>query len=190
MLYRGSRDDPCPSSFEETLSLDLLGDLWNGRWIIVFHGMRLIFDPGIRTICTNNLKPVGFEDHVDILNDEDVIAARQQGRTMAAELGFSPTHQAMMAAVITELARNIVEYAGGGELLFQPIEDVGRRGIAVIARDRGPGIPNIKIALQATYSVAGGLGLGLSGVKGLMDSLEIISVPGKGTTVTARKWQS
>lgn len=126
---------------------------------------------------------------MDIINDDDVIAARRKGRMLAAEIGFSPTHQAMMAAVITELARNIVDYAGLGELHFHAIEDVGRRGIAVIARDCGPGIPNIKIALQASYSVAGGLGLGLSGVKGLMDSLEIISVPGKGTTVTARKWQ-
>ena len=152
--------------------------------------MGLIFDPENRKIWANSLFPASIEDHVQILNDDDVIAARQKGRMLAAQIGFSPTYQAMMAAVITELARNIVDYAGGGELLFHAIEDVGRRGIAVIARDHGPGIPNIKEALQASYSVAGGLGLGLRGVKGLMDSLEIISVPGKGTTVTARKWQS
>ena len=128
------------------------------------------------------------EDHVDILNDEDVIAARQKGRKLAADIGFSPTDRAMLAAVITELARNIVDYAVRGEVLFHAIEDAGRRGITVVARDHGPGIPNIKEALQASYSVAGGLGLGLRGAKGLMDSLEIISVPGKGTTVTARKW--
>jgi len=127
---------------------------------------------------------------VDIISDDDVIAARQKGRMLAAEIGFSPTDRAMLAAVITELARNIVAYAGRGEVLFHAIEDVGRRGIAVIARDHGPGIPNVKEALQASYSVAGGLGLGLKGVKGLMDSLDIVSVPGKGTTVTARKWQS
>jgi serine/threonine-protein kinase RsbT len=131
-----------------------------------------------------------LEDHVDIASDADVMAARQKGRTLAAEVGFSPTDQAMLAAVITELARNIVDYAGRGELLFHAIEGDGRRGIAVIARDHGPGIPNIKEALQTSYSVAGGLGLGLRGVKGLMDSLDIVSVPGKGTTVTARKWQS
>lgn len=127
---------------------------------------------------------------MDIISDDDVIAARQKGRMLAAEIGFSPTDRAMLAAVITELARNIVAYAGRGEVLFHAIEDVGRRGIAVIARDHGPGIPNVKEALQASYSVAGGLGLGLKGVKGLMDSLDIVSVPGKGTTVTARKWQS
>jgi serine/threonine-protein kinase RsbT len=133
---------------------------------------------------------VSHEDHVDIVNDDDVIAARRKGRMLAAEIGFSATDQAMLAAVITELARNIVDYAGRGEVLIHPIEDAGRRGIEVIARDRGPGIPNIKEALQAPYSVAGGLGLGLRGVKGLMDSLDIISVPGRGTTVTARKWHS
>jgi serine/threonine-protein kinase RsbT len=133
---------------------------------------------------------VSLENHVDILNDEDVIAARQTGRKLAADIGFSHMDRAMLAAVITELARNIVDYAGRGEVLFHAIDDVGRRGIAVVARDHGPGIPNIKEAMQASYSVAGGLGLGLRGAKGLMDSLEIISVPGKGTTVTARKWVS
>jgi len=132
---------------------------------------------------------VTFGAHVDIVNDDDVIAARQKCRMLAAEIGFSPTEQAMLAAAITELARNIVDYAGRGEVVLQAIEDAGRRGVTVIARDSGPGIPNIKEALQASYSVAGGLGLGLRGVKGLMDSLEIISVPGKGTTVTARKWR-
>jgi serine/threonine-protein kinase RsbT len=127
---------------------------------------------------------------VDIVNDDDVITARQKCRMLAAEIGFSSTDQAMLAAVITELARNILDYAGRGELLLNAIKNVDRRGIAIIARDDGPGIPNIKEALQASYSVAGGLGLGLRGAKGLMDSLEIISVPGKGTTVNARKWQS
>ncbi|HEY3174451.1 MAG TPA: ATP-binding protein [Candidatus Polarisedimenticolia bacterium] len=127
---------------------------------------------------------------MEIVNDNDVIAARQKARTLAAEIGFSPTDRAMLAAVITELTRNIIDHAGRGEVLFHAIEEVDRRGIVVIARDHGPGIPNIKQALQASYSVAGGLGLGLRGVKGLVDVLEIVSVPGRGTTVTARKWQS
>ena len=131
-----------------------------------------------------------LEDHVNIISDDDVIAARQEGRRLAAEIGFSPTDQAMVAAVITELGRNLIDHAGGGEMHYHPMGDVGRRGIAVVARDDGPGIVNVKEALQAAYSVAGGLGLGLRGVKGIMDSLDIISVPGKGTTVTARKWQS
>lgn len=133
---------------------------------------------------------MSFEGHVDILNDDDVIAARQKGRILAAEIGFSPGEQSMLAAVITELACNVIDHAGGGELLLRTIEDVGRRGIAVIASDHGPGIPNIKDALQASYSVAAGLGLGLRGVKGLTDSLDIVSVPGRGTTVTARMWRS
>ena len=126
---------------------------------------------------------------MDISNDDDVIVACRQTRQLAREIGFSSTEQAMLASVITELARNITEYAGQGEILLQSIEETGRRGITVIARDHGPGIPNIKDALQSSYAVAGGLGLGLNGVKALMDTLEIISVPGKGTTVTARKWR-
>ena len=148
----------------------------------------MIFDPERWRIWANGLVRERLEYHMDIVNDDDVIAARQQGRMLAAEIGFSSTDQAMLAAVITELARNIIDYAGRGEVILHAVEDVGRRGIAVVARDHGPGIPNIEDVLQASYSVAGGLGLGLRGVKGLMDSLDIISVPGKGTTVTARKW--
>jgi serine/threonine-protein kinase RsbT len=133
---------------------------------------------------------VNRKDRMDIRNDDDVIVARQKGRLLAGEIGFSTMEQAMLAAVITELARNIVDYAGRGEMLFQAVEDQGRRGIVVIARDEGPGIPNLKEALQASYSIAGGLGLGLRGIKALMDSLDIVSVPGKRTTVTARKWQT
>ncbi|HET6372112.1 MAG TPA: anti-sigma regulatory factor [Candidatus Polarisedimenticolia bacterium] len=127
---------------------------------------------------------------MEIANDDDVIAARQNCRTLAAEIGFSPLDQAMLAAVVTELASNILDYAGRGEMILQAIDDTGRRGISVIASDNGPGILDLKETLQASYSVAGGLGLGLRGVKALMDSLDIISVPGKGTTVTARKWHS
>ena len=150
----------------------------------------MISDPESRKIAAGGSALERIEVRVDIGNDDDVIAARQHGRRLAAELGFPPTHQAMLAAVITELARNILDYAVRGEMVFQAIEGAGRRGIAVIARDQGPGIPNVQEALTASYSVAGGLGLGLRGVKGLMDSLDIISVPGKGTTVTARKWRS
>ena len=127
---------------------------------------------------------------MEIVNDDDVVSARQQGRMLAAEIGLKPLDQVMVATVITELGSNIIAYAGRGEIVFQPIEDLGRRGIVIIARDVGPGIPKLKEALEASYAVAGGLGLGLRGIKGLMDSLEIISGPGRGTTVTARKWSS
>ena len=127
---------------------------------------------------------------MDIINDDDLIAARQSCRALAAEIGFGYTDQSMVAAVITELARNILDYAGRGEVLFHSIENGGRRGMVVIARDQGPGIANIKMAMQASYRVAGGLGLGLRGVQGLVDSVDIISGPDSGTTVTARKWLS
>lgn len=126
---------------------------------------------------------------MDIVKDEDLIAARQSARALAAEIGFSSMEQAMVAAVVTELASNIIEHAGRGEVIFHAAEDSGRRGIVVIARDRGPGIRNLKQAMQASYSVAAGLGGGLRGVKGLVDSLDIISGPNSGTTVTAKKWK-
>ena len=163
-------------------------DVWGGATVLQSTG--LTSGPEIRNIWTNSLVPVRLEDHVDIANDDDLIVARQNVRMLAEEIGFSSTDQTMLAAVVTELARNILDYARRGELLIHAIEGTGRRGIAIIARDQGPGIPNIKEALQASYSVAGGLGLGLRGVKGIMDSLDIVSAPGRGTTVTARKWQS
>jgi len=145
---------------------------------------------GDQNICGAEAARVSFEVPVNIRNEDDLIAARQAGRILAAEAGFSAKEQAMLAAVITELARNILEHADSGELLISAVQDAGRRGITVIVSDHGPGIPNIKETVEASYCVAGGLGLGLRGVKGLVDTLDIISVPGKGTTVTARKWQS
>jgi serine/threonine-protein kinase RsbT len=126
---------------------------------------------------------------MDIVEDEDLIAARQSARTLAAEIGFSSMEQAMIAAVVTELASNILDHAGRGELVLHAVEDSGRRGIVIIARDRGPGIRNVKQAMHTSYSVAAGLGGGLRGVKGLMDSLDVISGSNSGTTVTAKKWK-
>lgn len=124
-----------------------------------------------------------------IRDEADIIDARRAGKRLGAEIGFSPVDQTMLASVLTELGRNLIDHAGGGELLVQALERDGRRGIEVIARDQGPGIPHVPEALQSTYTVAGGLGLGLKGVKAIMDSFDITSVPGKRTTVIARKWR-
>ena len=129
-----------------------------------------------------------MEDHLDIIDDETVIAACRNGRILASELGFPPVEQAMVAAVISELARNILTYAGHGELQIDAIEDDDRRGIAIVARDRGPGITNLTTELPVSLSFSSHLGLGLKGVKGLTDSVEIHTTPGKGMTVSVRKW--
>lgn len=121
----------------------------------------------------------------------DILAARQQGRTLARQVGFSsPTDLTLIATAISELARNIIHYAKQGEVVLDTIQHNGKRGLAIVAKDEGPGISNIAQAMQAGYSTSGGLGLGLPGVKRLMDQFEIVSDIGKGTTVTAIKWVS
>lgn len=125
---------------------------------------------------------------VSVRSETDVVIARQHGRELAAALGFNAIDQVAIATAISELARNIFDYAKIGEVMLQQIDQDGRRGLVVIARDEGPGIKNIERVLQGGYSTSGGLGLGISGTKRLMDDFEIASEVGKGTTVTAKKW--
>lgn len=125
---------------------------------------------------------------VPISVDLDIVAARQKGRAMAAELGFSASELTLIATAISELARNIVQYAKRGEIRLQPLERGSQRGILIRAADQGPGIADLRRVLQGGYSTSRSLGLGLSGVRRLMDEFEIDSKPGHGTTVIARKW--
>lgn len=125
---------------------------------------------------------------VPIRSDADTVTARQQGRALAAELGLSSSDQALVATAISELARNIVEYAQRGEIILELAEHGSRRGVVVIARDDGPGIPDIERAMQDGFTTGHGLGLGLPGARRLMDEFEIISKVGKGTTVVVKKW--
>lgn len=126
---------------------------------------------------------------VAIRADVDIISARQRGRALAAELGFNKGELALIATAISELARNILTYAGQGEIVLEREEQNGRRGIVVIARDRGPGIADLALALQDGYSTSRSLGIGLPGVRRLMDEFELSSTLGAGTTVTAKKWR-
>jgi serine/threonine-protein kinase RsbT len=127
------------------------------------------------------------ELHTLIATEADIVLARQQGRTMAAKLGASLSEVTLIATAISELARNIVSYAKQGEIIFSVVEG-SRRGIKIVARDQGPGIPDVALAMRDGYSTGGGLGLGLPGAKRLMDEFEIVSEVGKGTTVTMTKW--
>ena len=120
--------------------------------------------------------------------DADIIMARAHGRALAERLGFSRNDLTLIATAISEVARNIVEYAKHGEIVVEPLQKGDRCGIVVIARDDGPGIPNVALAMQDGYSTGKSLGLGLPGAKRLMDEFEIASEVGKGTTVTMRKW--
>lgn len=125
---------------------------------------------------------------VPINSDADTVMARQRGRALAAELGMSSSDQALVATAISELARNIVEYAHHGEILFELTQKGSRRGLVVIAHDDGPGISDIERAMQDGFSTGRGLGLGLPGARRLMDEFEIVSHVGQGTTVTVKKW--
>ncbi len=133
--------------------------------------------------------PPAGEIRVLIKRDADVVTARQKGRALAALLGFSSGEAAMVAAAISELARNIVLYARSGEIVLTLAEQGSEGGLVITARDEGPGIPDAERVLRRGYSTSGGLGLGLPGVRRMMDEFEIVSESGKGTVVTVKKWR-
>jgi len=125
---------------------------------------------------------------VAIDSDRAIVAARQQGRQLALKLGFSPGSATLLATAISELARNILQYAGEGEIVMQLLDRGRDQGLMVLARDRGPGIADLSMAMEDGYSTAGRLGLGLPGVRRLMDEFQIESGVGTGTHVRVVKW--
>jgi serine/threonine-protein kinase RsbT len=125
---------------------------------------------------------------LEIRSTIDIVTARQQGRDLAMELGFDGAEVTLIAAAISEIARNILDHAKRGELLFGILHKGGNRCLQIVAQDQGPGISDIQRAMQYGYSTRGGLGVGLPGAKWLMDEFEIDSTVGKGTRVTMRKW--
>jgi len=129
------------------------------------------------------------EVEVAISSDRDIVLARQKGRGMAVELGFSSVDATLIATAISELARNIVSYAQSGKIVLRRIRGSSRVGILIIAWDDGPGISDVRQALRDGFSTSGSLGLGLPGVRRLMDEFGITSRPGQGTTVTVKKWR-
>lgn len=130
------------------------------------------------------------EKVIPIGADADIVIARQEGRALAARIGFSSSEQIFIATAISEAARNILQYASRGEIVLEYLEVNNKEGIQIIARDQGPGIKDIARAIEDGYSSSGGLGLGLPGIKRLMSELHISSTLGKGTTLTIRKWKS
>ena len=128
------------------------------------------------------------ELRVPIETDADIVTARQEGKQLASQLDLTPSDLVVIASAISEIARNIVEYAKHGEVIIRLVEKSGRRGILIIATDVGPGIADVNMALQDGYSTSGSLGLGLPGARRLMDEFEIHTELGKGTRVTMKKW--
>jgi serine/threonine-protein kinase RsbT len=127
---------------------------------------------------------------ISIGGDSDIVKARQEGRRIAATVGFSVTDLVLVATAISELARNIIRYARKGEVAIRPITNSSRSGIEIVARDEGPGIKDVEEVLRVGFSTSGGLGLGLPGVRRLMDEFEIDSKLGHGTTVVTKKWKN
>jgi serine/threonine-protein kinase RsbT len=128
------------------------------------------------------------EVRVRITSDEDIVTARQEGRRLSAGLGFSSTDLTLIATAISEVARNIRLYAGEGQVQLRLVREGPREGIVVVARDRGPGIADLELAMQDGYSSGGSSGLGLPGARRLMDEFDIRSRLGEGVTVKMKKW--
>lgn len=146
---------------------------------------------GISTLLLDRRTPVSSDDEarVPITRDADVVTARQLGRVTAARVGFSATDLTLIATAISEIARNIVRFAPRGDIVVAAVEEAGRRGVTIVARDNGPGIGDVEEALRDGYSTDEGLGLGLPGARRLMDRFDVVAEAGKGTTVTMTKWR-
>lgn len=128
------------------------------------------------------------EVRVPLEREVDIVAARQKGRELAVEAGFTGSDLTLIATAISEIARNTIVYAAPGEMLLSIMQESGRRGILLITRDEGPGIPDIAQAMEDGFSTSKSLGLGLPGARRLMDEFHVVSELGKGTTVTMKKW--
>ncbi|KZE36966.1 serine/threonine protein kinase [Bhargavaea cecembensis] len=131
---------------------------------------------------------MAYRSSVDIHTEWDIVAARQLGRNEAKKVGFGTVDQARITTAISELARNIYLYAGAGKIEIERLNEDGLFGIAIIASDEGPGIPDVRKVMEDGYSTSGGLGAGMPGVKRLMDDFRIDTERGKGTKITAIKW--
>ena len=129
------------------------------------------------------------EGQVSIKSESDIVLARREVREVATQIGFSVTDTTRIVTAASELARNIFKYAREGVMRWRRVEKEGSSGLELQFVDNGPGIEDINLAMQEGYSTSEGLGLGLPGVKRLMDEMDIQSAVGKGTTVTLKKWR-
>jgi serine/threonine-protein kinase RsbT len=134
--------------------------------------------------------PTTRTDRLEIRLSDDVVRVRQQTRTMAVAAGLSLVDQTKIVTAASELARNTLDYGGGGEVRMEVIEDAGRRGVRIVFEDRGPGISDIEQAMRDGFTSGSGLGLGLGGAKRLSSEFKIESAPGVGTKITIARWKT
>ena len=133
--------------------------------------------------------PTTRTEKVDVRSAADVVTVRQMVRTWAIEAGFTLVDQTKMVTAASELARNTIDYGGGGVAHLEMMQEGARRGLRVAFEDQGPGIPDIELALRDGYTSGGGMGLGLGGSKRLVNDFEIDSRVGAGTKVTIVRWK-
>jgi serine/threonine-protein kinase RsbT len=134
--------------------------------------------------------PVVRADALPVRSEQDVVMARQAVRRMAQELGFSLVEQTKMVTAASEIARNTFVHGKGGDMHWEILHDADRKGLRLTFVDEGPGIPNISLAMTDGWTTGGGLGMGLSGTKRLVNEFDIRSAPGEGTRVTITRWKS
>lgn len=132
---------------------------------------------------------VAKTDEMPIQSPSDIVVARQAVRSAAASMGFSLVDQTKMVTAASELARNTLDYGGGGVIRLVHLEENPRKGLRLVFEDHGPGIPDVQQALKDGYTTGGGLGLGLGGARRLVNDFEIQSAPGEGTRVTITRWK-
>ena len=126
---------------------------------------------------------------ISIQSSADVVLVRQAVRQLAVELKFGLVDQTKIVTAASELARNTLDYGGGGTVKLEGLQEGIRRGLRLTFEDQGPGIPDIDLALKDGYTTGGGLGMGLSGTKRLVNEFNIVSQVGKGTCITITKWK-
>jgi serine/threonine-protein kinase RsbT len=134
--------------------------------------------------------PGGDSQILPVRDEGDVKSSLLFVGKLADLVGFNPVARASVMTAVSELASNILKYAGRGQLRIRAVEGRGKRGIEVVAEDHGPGIPDVQLAMRDHFSESGTLGLGLPGARRLMDEFHLWSEVGKGTRVTIRKWKA
>jgi serine/threonine-protein kinase RsbT len=133
--------------------------------------------------------PTGKSERVDIRSSDDVVRVRQVARTLAVETGLSLVDQTKIVTAASELARNTLDYGGGGHVVAEVVDHAGRRGLRLCFEDHGAGIPDVEAALKDGFTTGKGMGLGLGGAKRLSNDFAIVSKLGEGTKVTIVRWK-
>ena len=133
--------------------------------------------------------PTVRTEQQELRSGSDVVLVRQLVRTLAIEAGFTLVDQTKMVTAASELARNTIDYGGGGIVRFELINDGNRRGVRIAFEDQGPGIPDIEKALTDHYTTGNGLGLGLGGARRLVNEFDLTSKVGEGTRVVITRWK-